>query len=89
MCAPTTALAAFEVAVAGGSTAFAGFQAVGIHGEAHGATRFAPFKTSGEEDFIEAFFFCLFFYQAGAGYYDGFFDTGRFGFAFYYFDGAR
>ena len=41
-------------------------QAVGIHGEAHRAARFAPFKTSFDKYFVQAFFFGLFFHQTGA-----------------------
>ncbi|CKK72715.1 Uncharacterised protein [Neisseria meningitidis] len=42
-------------------------QAVGVHGEAHRAARFAPFKAGFDENFVQAFFFGLFFNQAGAG----------------------
>src|SRR2546421_3474591 len=55
MSASTAALAAFKVSVAGGSTAFAGLQDVGIHAQAHRAARFAPFESGFLENSIEAF----------------------------------
>jgi hypothetical protein len=55
MGASTGTLAAFKVAVAGGGTAFAGFQTVGVHGQAHGAARFAPLKARGGENVVQTF----------------------------------
>src|SRR5579883_2468087 len=48
-------LAAFEVAVAGRSAAFAGLQRIGIHAQAHRASSLAPVETGGAEDAIEPF----------------------------------
>jgi hypothetical protein len=73
--AAARALAAFEVAVAGGGAALAGLQAVGIHGQAHGAAGFAPFKACGLEDLVQAFALGLFLDQARAGYHHGQLDV--------------
>ena len=45
--AATAALAAFEVAVAGGGAALAGGEDVGVHAEAHAAAGFAPLEACG------------------------------------------
>ena len=55
MRASSAALAAFEIAVAGGSAALAGLQDVGIHPQAHRASRLAPFKTSLQENAVQSF----------------------------------
>ena len=55
MSASTAALAAFEVAIAGRSAAFAGLQDVRIHPQTHRASRFAPFKAGLSENPVEAF----------------------------------
>src|ERR1035438_7988336 len=55
MRASTAALAAFEVAVAGGGTALAGRKNVGVHGQAHGAARLAPVKAGFYEDAVQSF----------------------------------
>src|ERR1700677_3937419 len=55
--AATAALAAFEVAVAGGGAAFAGGEDVGVHAETHAAAGFAPVEACFGEDLVEAFFF--------------------------------
>jgi hypothetical protein len=52
--AATAPLTAFEIAVAGAGTAFARFQTVVIHGEAHGAARLAPLEPGLDEDLVEA-----------------------------------
>src|SRR5574343_1599098 len=52
---PTGALTAFEVAVGGGGTTLARLQPVGVHGQAHGATRLAPFKACRLEDLVQPF----------------------------------
>ena len=45
--AASAALAAFEVAVAGGGAAFAGLQDVGVHAETHAAAGLAPLEAGG------------------------------------------
>ena len=55
MRSPAASLAPLEVAVRGRSTALARRELVGVHGEAHGATRFAPVEARVAEDLIEAF----------------------------------
>src|SRR6185312_5857858 len=57
--AASTALSAFEVAVAGAGATFSGGEDVGIHAEAHAAAGFAPVEACCSEDFIEAFLFSL------------------------------
>src|SRR5947199_7926878 len=57
MCAATSALTAFEVAVAGGGAAFAFGELVAVHGDAHAAAGFAPFKAGLAEDVGHALFF--------------------------------
>src|SRR5271157_3097130 len=49
------ALAAFEVAVAGGSAALLGREDVGIHSQTHRASRLAPLRPRVLEDAVEAF----------------------------------
>src|SRR5262245_38503703 len=49
----TTALPTFEIAVRCGGAAFARLQLVGIHRQAHGAARLAPFETRLAEDAVE------------------------------------
>src|SRR5882724_2125107 len=61
------ALAAFEIAVAGAGAALAGFELVGVHGEAHAAAGFTPFKTGVFEDAVEAFLLGLALHLAAAG----------------------
>ena len=68
MGAPASALTALKVAVAGTGTALAWLQAVGVHGQAHRATRLAPFKTRSLEYFMQAFPLRLFFDQTRARY---------------------
>ena len=59
MRAPTAALAAFEVAIAGGGATLAGRKNVGIHAQTHGAAGLAPVEAGFDEDFVEAFGFGL------------------------------
>src|SRR5271166_829606 len=49
------ALAAFEVAVAGGSAALLGREDVGIHPETHRAPRLTPLRACFLENLVEAF----------------------------------
>ena len=65
--AASAALAAFEVAVAGGGAALAGCEDVGVHAEAHAAAGFAPVEACGREDLVEAFLFGLRFDCLRAG----------------------
>src|SRR5271157_5436575 len=51
------ALAAFEVAVAGGSAALLGREDVGIHSQTHRASRLAPLRPRVLEDAVESFLF--------------------------------
>src|SRR5260370_41613737 len=50
MGASACTLAAFKVAVAGGSATLARGQNIGVHGQAHGSFRFAPLKTTPAEN---------------------------------------
>src|SRR2546430_13836264 len=63
----SAALAAFEVAVAGGGAAFAGGEDVGVHAEAHAAAGLAPVEACFGEDLVETFSFGLRFDGLGAG----------------------
>src|SRR3990167_1341365 len=67
----TSALAAFEVAVAGAGEALTGLQSVGVHGQAHAAAGLAPLKACGHKDLVQAFALGLFFHEARAGYHHG------------------
>jgi hypothetical protein len=71
MGASARTLTTFEVAVAGGGTALARLQAVSVHGQAHGATRLAPLKACGLEDFVQPFTFGLRLDQTRAGHDHG------------------
>jgi hypothetical protein len=73
--AAASALTAFKVTVAGAGASLARFESVGIHGQAHRATGFAPFKTSCFEDLVKALALRLFFDQARAGHDHGQFDS--------------
>src|SRR5271165_2755860 len=57
MRAAVAPLAAFEVAVAGGSAALLGRKNVRIHAQAHRASRLPPLCAGFFEDAVEAFFF--------------------------------
>src|SRR5712671_6960224 len=61
-------LPAFEVAVGGRSAALPRLELVGVHGQAHGATRLAPFEACLNEDLVEAFGLRLLFDDTGARY---------------------
>src|ERR1019366_7934625 len=56
-----SALAAFEVAVAGRSAALLGGEYVGIHAETHRASRLAPLRARIFENAIESLGFCSLF----------------------------
>ncbi len=66
---------------------FTGFQAVGVHRQAHRATGIAPFEIGGGKDFVQAFRFGLLFDQARAGHDQYLFHGSRFFPAFN--DGSR
>src|ERR1700676_4859968 len=53
--ASAAALASFEIPVAGRGAAFSRLQDVGIHAEAHRASRLAPFKAGIEKDTVQSF----------------------------------
>ena len=59
-------LAALEVSVGRRGTALTDFKLIGIHTEAHGTTRLAPFETGVKEDLVETFRFGLLFYPMRA-----------------------
>ena len=69
--AATSALTAFKVTVAGAGATLARFESIGIHGQAHRATGFAPFKASCFEDLVKALALGLFFDQARARHHHG------------------
>jgi hypothetical protein len=50
MGATASALAAFEIAIAGGRAALAGFEAIRVHRQTHRTTRLAPFESGINED---------------------------------------
>mmetsp|Transcript_20544 Transcript_20544/g.37685 ORF Transcript_20544/g.37685 Transcript_20544/m.37685 type:complete len:378 (+) Transcript_20544:1084-2217(+) len=58
------ALPSFKVTIGSGSASFLRFELVGIHGEAHGASRLAPVESRLHEDFVESFLFGLEFHQS-------------------------
>ena len=62
MGAPTAALAAFKVAVAGARGAFLGCQLVGVHRQAHRTPWFAPVESGVDKDAIQTFLFGLQFH---------------------------
>ncbi len=51
----TGALAAFEIAVAGGGAALAGLEPVGVHRQAHAAAGLAPLEAGGPEHLVQPF----------------------------------
>src|SRR5512135_2978762 len=69
--APARALAAFEIAVAGGGASLQGLQDVGVHAQAHGATGFAPLEAGLAKYQVELFFFRCLLYGLGAGHDHG------------------
>ena len=52
--AASRALPTFKIAVGGGRAALAGVQPVLIHGQAHGTSRLAPFKTGSGENPVQS-----------------------------------
>jgi hypothetical protein len=69
---PTAAaLAAFEVAVGGGHATLARGKLIGVHGEAHGAAREAPFEARVDEDLREPLLLGLGAHEAGARNHHG------------------
>ena len=71
MGASALALPALEVAVARGRAALARLEPVGVHGQAHAATRLAPLEARLDEDPIEALGLGLAFDQPAAGHDHG------------------
>src|SRR6266852_8357501 len=55
MGAAAAALAAFEIAVAGGGATLSRTQNIGVHAQAHRATGFAPLETGVLENSVETF----------------------------------
>ena len=74
MGAPTAALAAFKVAVAGARGAFLGCQLVGVHCQAHRTSWFAPVESGVDKDAIQAFLFGLQFHGMAARHHHRAFD---------------
>src|SRR5665213_2169336 len=68
-------LTAFEVPVRRRGTAFAGFQSIRIHGQAHRATGIAPLESGVAKDKIQAFGLRLAFDQSRTGHDHGEFDV--------------
>src|SRR3712207_8395492 len=60
-----SALAALEVAVRGRGAALLRREAVGVHGEAHGAAGLAPVEAGLDEDLVEPFRLRLHLHEAG------------------------
>src|SRR5690606_36221696 len=65
--AAAPSLASLEVAVGGGGAALTGHEDVGVHAEAHAATRFPPLETRLQENIREAFLLCLPLHPLRAG----------------------
>ena len=59
MCAAALALSPFEVAVGRRGAALPGGELIGVHAEAHRATRLPPFGARRGENLTEAFLFGL------------------------------
>ena len=78
MRAATIALTPLEITVGSGRTVFTGFQAVRIHGQAHGATRLPPFEASFNKDLVQTFLLGLLLDQTGARHHQHLFDGIRF-----------
>src|SRR5260370_23295885 len=53
--ASAAALASFEIPIAGRGAAFSRLHDVGIHAEAHRASRLAPFKAGIKKDTVQSF----------------------------------
>src|SRR5579862_6999042 len=67
MRAAAAPLAAFEVAIAGGSATLAGSENVFVHAQAHGATGLTPLESGGAEDFVDALGFSFALHRLRAG----------------------
>mmetsp|Transcript_4527 Transcript_4527/g.10254 ORF Transcript_4527/g.10254 Transcript_4527/m.10254 type:complete len:233 (+) Transcript_4527:1022-1720(+) len=59
-------LPSLKVTVGSGSTTFLRLELVGVHGEAHGASRFAPVESRGGQNFVESLLLGLVLDQTGA-----------------------
>jgi hypothetical protein len=57
-------LAAFKISIAGAGATLAGFESVSVHGQAHRAAWFTPFKACSFENFVQTFALGLFLHQA-------------------------
>src|SRR3972149_5958494 len=69
------ARASREMGVGRRGAAFARFEPVGVHRQAHRTTRLTPFETGVCENFIQAFLLCLRLHQAGARHHHGEFNA--------------
>ena len=69
--AAAPALAALEVAVAGGRRPLARRELVGVHGQAHRAARLPPVEAGGGEDLVEALGLGLVLHRERAGHDEG------------------
>src|SRR5260370_29692031 len=69
--ASAVALAALEVAVAGGGAAFALGKLIAIHSDAHATSGFAPFETGSAENVGQSLFFGHAAHLHRTGYHDG------------------
>src|SRR4249919_829045 len=65
MRATAGALASLEIAIRGRRAAFAGFEAIVVHGEAHRTAGLAPLEACRGEDAVQAFALRLRLHQAG------------------------
>ena len=70
-------LTALEVAVAGAGRALAGLELVGVHGQAHAASRLPPFGAGLLEDAVQAFRLGLVSDRLAAGHDQGLHACGR------------
>src|SRR5260370_14886344 len=71
MGASACTLGAFKVAVAGGSATLGRGENIGVHAQAHGASRFAPLKTSRAENGIQTLAFGGLLHHLRAGHNHG------------------
>ena len=69
MRARTRALPANEIAIRGAGTALAGRHLIGVHAQAHGTARLAPFEAGINEDAVQPFGFGLALHKAGTRYH--------------------
>ncbi len=75
VCTSASTLPALEVAIRCGGATLTGFEAIGIHGQAHRAARLTPFETGIAEDTVETFGLGLGFDQTGARHDKGQLDA--------------